>query len=369
MVLSIPISTLIQYTSTALLVLSASYLVWRTLSQVVVQRRSYRQLPFGKPEPLEAGEDSVDCARAAMLGFALGDALGMPRESLPVWFANLRFGRSASLSRGIVRFMRRRGTISDDTQLTVSTARSVDDDGSYDAQRFQQQLSRWIRYAIGPGRATMQAARGWRRGEDRRDFDSQGNGAAMRVVPLAIAFGGDPERAIEAVRLNAAATHPNAEAIAGAESMARIVMWLLELDGASSVDAGALVDTALPRTTSEELEDWEARLGSAVSRNADNGGLAAVGTTGWVKQTVPAVAYLLIHHAHDTEGALAELWACGGDIDTIAALYLACVGAWKGTRVFDAQPIDSLQGAAVLADEASRLAAISHEAGKPSIPA
>ncbi len=369
MVLFIPISTLIQYTSTALLILSVGYLVWRTLKQVVVQRRSYQQLPFGKPEPLEAGEESVEYARAAMLGVALGDALGMPRESLPVWFANLRYGRSASLSRGIVRFMRRRGTISDDTQLTVATARSVDDDGSYDAEKFQQQLSRWTKYAIGPGRATMQAARGGRRGEDRRDFDSQGNGAAMRVVPLAIAFRNEPERAIEAVRLNAAATHPNAEAIAGAEATARILMWLLELDGDAAIDANELVETALPRTTSEDLEDWESRLRSAVSRDADGGGLAAVGTTGWVKQTIPAVVYLLTRHADDIEGALAELWACGGDVDTIAALYLACIGAWKGTRAFDTKLIDSLQGAAVLAEEASRLVAISHEAEKSRRPA
>lgn len=347
--------TLFQYSSTALFVASASYLVWRTIKQVVVQRRSYQNLPFGKPGPSKVTEGSIDCARAAMLGVALGDALGMPRESLPVWLAKLRYGSSISLSRGVIRFMRRRGTVSDDTQLTVATARSIHGDGFCDAERFRHQLSQWTKYAIGPGRATMKAARGWRRGEDRRDFDSQGNGAAMRIVPLAIAFRDDPDRAVKEVRANASITHPNAEAIAGAEALTRIVMLLLDLNPAASINADELVDTALPCTTSEDLDDWEIRLRSAVNLSIGGDGLAKLGTTGWVKHTVPAIAYLLIRYADETGDALTELWACGGDVDTIAALYMACVGAWKGTRAFNAQLIDSVQGAAAVVEEASRL--------------
>lgn len=134
------------------------------------------------------------------------------------------------------------------------------------------------------------------------------------------------------------------------------LVWLLERERDETIDADALVATALPRRTTQELDNWRARLSDAAKSTNSGARLAAIGTTGWVKQTVPAIVYLLVEYGDDIDSALSELWACGGDVDTIAALYLGCVGAWKGLEVFDAMPVGEVQGAGVLVDQAESIA-------------
>jgi len=355
-----------QLLSSGILAASVAYLIARILKQIIVQRRSYRDLPFDpSPSIITADDDALDRAAAAMLGLAIGDALGMPRESVPVWLANLRFGRTPAFSHGIIRFMRQRGTVSDDTQLTVATARAIRDDGSYADALFKQGLSDWAARAIGPGRATLRAARGWRAGEDRRDMDSQGNGAAMRVVPLAIAFRAHPERLRDAVRINAASTHPNTDAVIGAEVMAKLIAWLLAQNKNAKIDSKILADAILPAAPRQNFEDWQIRLRRAAQGAEGGDTLAEIGITGWVKHTVPAVVFMLATHGDKTDPALRELWALGGDIDTIAALYLACIGALRGTSIFDAELLTSVQGRAVLIAQASRLHAVSTYISRP----
>ena len=57
----------------------------------------------------------------------------------------------------------------------------------------------------------------------------------------------------------------------------------------------------------------------------------------------------------DPERGLSALFSAGGDVDTIAALYLAGVGAWRGTEVFPREWIDPVQGVPSLIEEADRL--------------
>lgn len=349
-----------SYLPALLFIPSVAYLLWRTIGQVILQNRSYAALPYAENAHVGGESPFPDRAQGALLGLALGDALGMPRESLPVWLANLRFGKKPALSQGIIRFMRRPGTISDDTQLTVATARAIDDEGTYHPECFVAELTDWVSFAIGPGKATMQAARGWAQGQDRRDQRSQGNGAAMRVVPLAIAHRHDLTTFVATVGVDAEQTHPNLEAIAGAEAMGRMIIYLLNQPSESTPRASELVEATLPSSHSLELDDWIDRLSEAqnAAHQQREGALSTIGSSGWVKETVPAVLYLLLANKDDTNAGLRQLFHAGGDIDTIGALYLACVGAWKGTQVFSRDNLEALQGVQILIDEATRLSTV-----------
>lgn len=124
------------------------------------------------------------------------------------------------------------GRYSDDTQLSLCAARSIDPDGSFDARYFAKvELPLWTQYARGAGAAITAAARGaarkrtdWNanfftyslRGK-RTDYrDAGSNGAAMRSAPLAIANRSDAPRLAVAAWRSAIVTHGHPRAIVGA---------------------------------------------------------------------------------------------------------------------------------------------------------
>ncbi|MEM9491145.1 MAG: ADP-ribosylglycohydrolase family protein, partial [Myxococcota bacterium] len=51
--------------------------------------------------------------RGALLGLAVGDAVNLPAESLPRWLVRLRYPGGPAIRRGVIRFVRRPGDISD----------------------------------------------------------------------------------------------------------------------------------------------------------------------------------------------------------------------------------------------------------------
>lgn len=95
----------VEAASLALFLPSAAYLSWRTYDFWRRQRLSYARLPYPasgwRPAPPE--DSAQDRARAALLGVALADALGMHREFISPFIARLRWGAQPKLSRGVVR--------------------------------------------------------------------------------------------------------------------------------------------------------------------------------------------------------------------------------------------------------------------------
>ena len=345
-----------QLIALTIFLMSTGYLLWRASTQVRRQRYSYRQIPFGPSDlwlTAEKSSDKRERPRATLVGVAVGDALGAPRESLPVWLTRWRYGASPRLSRGVFRFMRRRGTITDDTQLTLLTARCLGSDGRFDNEAFLCGLRQWVDYRIGEGKATLQAAMAGG-DESKLDRKSQGNGAAMRIAPIALAANNDIERMLDLVYQNGALTHPNPEAIAGAECIARLLAACLRSEE-GHFEIREAIESILPRRFSEDLPHWRNRLESAL-RAADSAepGLAEIGTSGWVFNTVAATIYLLARHKTDFAAGLTELFQVGGDVDTIAAIYGSVVGALAGMGPF--RPwVSQVQGTPALLEEADRL--------------
>ena len=129
---------------------------------------------------------------------------------------------------------------SDDTQLTISVARSLNPDGTVDNDYFaKQELRHSIDYARGAGATVTAAARAaarqsanWRwnffrfkRGRH-GDLDYRGagaNGAAMRIAPIALANLDDQRRSMVETWKNAIVTHGHARAIMGAVVYAEIL--------------------------------------------------------------------------------------------------------------------------------------------------
>ena len=124
------------------------------------------------------------------------------------------------------------GSYSDDTQLMLAVARSIKKDGTVDNDYFsKRELTNWLYYARGGGRTVKQAAEKMSRKSTRwfNNFysykvdgklidyrDTGANGAAMRVLPIALANLGNFEKIVSETFKNSIVTHGHPRAIIGA---------------------------------------------------------------------------------------------------------------------------------------------------------
>ena len=126
----------------------------------------------------------------------------------------------------------KKGSYSDDTQLILAVARSIDGNGIVNQKYFSKvELPDWLKYSRGAGRTVKNAARKIQRksanwnnnfykykvGEKTIDYRECGaNGAAMRILPIALANFNDFQRIKEEIFKNSIITHGHPRAIVGA---------------------------------------------------------------------------------------------------------------------------------------------------------
>jgi ADP-ribosylglycohydrolase len=143
------------------------------------------------------------------------------------------------------------GEYSDDTQLTLAVARSLNGDGSLDPVHFtKQELPLWLDYSRGAGSTITKGAQALRRRASRWDrnffpyshrgqqlssLQSGANGAAMRVAPIALANHKDPYRMELAVWKCSIATHGHPRDILGAILYAEAVRRSIAADTNASL--------------------------------------------------------------------------------------------------------------------------------------
>lgn len=285
---------------------------------------------------------TLDRARGALIGLAVGDALGAPTEGMTRTAIRDRFGWVTDLEDGAA------GT--DDTEYAVLTARTVLARG---AQMTSEDVARtWLSAVAaqdsgfyGAGFSEMMAIANLRDGilppaSGTHSYERWSDGAAMRVAPLAVFARGDADEAARLARIDARVSHSGdgifcAEAIAAAVATA-----LVSTDHRPVLDAAV---AALP------VDSWSARLArEAIGIGAASASAAeaidelyeqiSVFEYPWADAAPEATALTLgifaAARGDFTDAVLASV-NIGRDSDTIAAMNGALSGALCG---YDAIP-------------------------------
>lgn len=182
---------------------------------------------------------TADRQRGVMFGLAYGDALGRPTEFLST--ATLaKFGSPFRREVGINR--RAQGIVTDDTQMSIAVARAALGVTAPTPEAlttaFVGQFIRWYNDPKSkdgqraPGNTCLSAVaalktkpRHWHLATH---IDSKGNGANMRVAPLALRTDWSWETLSGAAQLQAAITHGHPTALAATDLTAVAVRMLLE---------------------------------------------------------------------------------------------------------------------------------------------
>jgi ADP-ribosylglycohydrolase len=309
----------------------------------------------------------IDRATGALIGGALGDALGMPTQLLSPERIAASYGfvdrfvapaPDHPVSRGL-----QPGTVTDDTEQALLLGRILLQSGDvFDHKGWVNALLGWERDVkargsydlLGPStkRALDAITGGVPPGEAGRSGDT--NGAAMRIAPVGILMPLEPLDAFVAkVAETCRATHNTSIAIASAAAVAAAISY--GVSGGPWRQASEQAVEAARRAAS--LGNWTtggsiaARIewaqetvrgkptAEAISRIVD-----LVGTGVASQESVPAAFAVLEIAAGDPWRAAVISANLGGDTDTIGAIAAGVAGACAGLSRLPKDHIAKLKG-------------------------
>ena len=259
----------------------------------------------------------ADRVKGCLLGGALGDAWGGEREG---YTGDKPFEIPAH------------ARLSDDTQLTLATCESIIEQRRVDPANIASHMLRWYlsRKVRGLGSSTLKALRDLEGGTHwalagATGEHSAGNGAAMRVAPLAFLL--DPARAEDRQVIEDVCriTHRNDEAFAGALAVVAALRAILAGEWNNNHSFLASAIPLLPDTKVRDRMELLTRFSLPPSEIAHR-----FGASGYVVESVPFALYCAqFVTVQPIEQVLQQAIQAGGDTDTVASI----AGQLAGTAV------------------------------------
>ena len=285
---------------------------------------------------------ALDKLEGLLLGTAVGDALGLPREGLGPRRAERIFGSGLRH-----RFLFGRGMLSDDTEHTAMLAQAwLACDG--DVDRFRRLLARGLRWwllalpagvGLGTARAIVKLWLGWP--ATKSGVRSAGNGPAMRSGLLGLVVPGGDEALRSIVSASTRITHSDPRA----ERAALLVAVAARLGGRAG--PGAVTPDrflAEARKALPEQDDELEEIFGRIERGAEPGEFGGPGgVSGYAYRSVPAAICAWLRHPGDFRAALTEAVFLGGDADTVGAITGAIAGATMGASGIPGDWVDGIR--------------------------
>jgi len=298
-------------------------------------------------EPITPEPTIEDRCVGCLLGTACGDILGAGVEGWPAAEIREAFGELrdfADSGRGF-------GCYTDDTQMTLALAASLVECGGVDPKhvsgKYAEFYEGWRGYGVAAHRVMQALKHGADyRGTGRLQFPegSFGNGGAMRIAPVGLAYRhADPDALHRAVEDALLCTHVHPEAIDGAFVQAKAV-------ASAATTASADFD---PQRLLRELHEAsrtaivQAKL-EALSRglrgdDSDLFVIAKVGNGIRASEAVAAALWALLRYWRNPEECIIRAVGFGGDTDTVGAMAGALVGGLHGASWIPARWYDNIE--------------------------
>lgn len=264
--------------------------------------------------------DTSDGILGCILGGAIGDAAGSSVEGLPCSAATMSW-REAEWR------------LTDDTQLTLATCEAITHDEPHPSL-VAAALLRWYRARrlTGLGASTLKALRDLDAGapwtvSGRTGERAAGNGAAMRIAPLAFCTDPHTRDGRRLIRDVCRITHQDDEAYVGALAVVLAIRKAMESGHPPPLET---IIADLPDSSVRDRLELVAALPPGTTPCE-----AAIryGTSGHVVDSVPFALFATRWAARlGFTGMLDRVVGAGGDTDTNASLACQVVGAALGLR-------------------------------------
>ena len=261
--------------------------------------------------------------RGCIIGGAIGDAFGSgyefqeKEEDSETFYL---FGRPPDIEP--------EWKITDDTQLTLTTCEFLTQDQTLNPEALALQLVENYKKGLvtNVGSSTLKAIRELEVGGHwsqvgRRGEYAAGNGAAMRIAPLAFKEGVTNEL----IRDICSITHQNDEAYVGAYCVYQAIRLIVENQWDESQDMRVVLIDCIQDT---RIRD---RLIECVKQELSLSNLGEIGNDGYVVNTLPLVITAVNNlRTTDIKDIYKDLIQIGGDTDTNCSIFRQIAGAYLG---------------------------------------
>jgi ADP-ribosylglycohydrolase len=345
-------------------------------------------------KPLMSQMDSINQARGAMLGMAVGDALGAPLEGLGPQQIKSHYGVVRNYVDGFRAWRRKAerwrlpGLYTDNTQQALSVAETLVECGEMRAVHLAELWKRMYRTNVDlitdifPNGVHRNISRNFKKSLDLLKsgvaFDeisqpSAGLGAAVRVVPLALAYRQDADHLYHAVVESSLLTHSDIRSVSASLAVAFAVARLLN---GEAKNPSFLFHVAADTSKSERRLAQEfpgrisgldthlhsisrciARVEKAIEMPREEALKAIVAeadrhgpntpcrrpTIGFAPASLATCFYQLIM-AENYQDALVDIVNLGGDADSTGAILGALTGAYFGAEAMPQDWLTDLHG-------------------------
>lgn len=305
----------------------------------------------------------------AVLGAAIGDAMGHPTEFLSMDAIIAKYGPKGV--QGFVLFRdvdgQRVAPYTDDTQMAEVVLRSLIDarENNLDLDATMQKMAQgfvdWSKHPQGghraPGRACLSGCRALDEGvhwSQAGAAKAGGCGSVMRAYPFGLIFHDDENKAELWAVEHSKLTHGDPIALAACAAMAVGMVHALNVDSADEI-ANKMI-AAARRYSVKTAEMMQRAVDEAQDGVKPDVSLDRL--RGWAAhEAIAAAVYVFVRHPDDPNAAILEAANTPGDSDSIATLAGALLGARCGLPAMEKNWVEQVERSAVFRDLAERVTA------------
>ena len=305
--------------------------------------------------------ETYNRALGAITGLAIGDALGMPTQSMSAqsirrFYGGPIVGLVDAVSQQPIAPNMKAGSVTDDTEQAFLLAkRIIADKGNLDNNKYAQNLLDWEAQMrekgsldlLGPStKSALQALVNGVSPEETGKFGTT-NGGAMRATPVGIAFK-PGELLAQAARKSCLITHNTTQGIESTTLVAAAVSFGIEGCENPLKEAIKFVKS-LPKqgnwsakaSVISRVEFFTKKAEKLSSASASDEEFAEMlqndcGTSVEANESVAAAFAIATRFVNEPTKAACFAASIGGDTDTIAAMCSAILGSQHGAQAFDA---------------------------------
>jgi ADP-ribosyl-[dinitrogen reductase] hydrolase len=256
--------------------------------------------------------DLLARARGALLGLAVGDALGGPVEFMTPGEIAAKYGTLKEMTGG--GWLRlKAGQVTDDTEMSLCIARAVTGCGGWDLEAIAKAFATWLKgKPLDVGDTCRRGIRAYMLHGTLEtpvnEWDA-GNGALMRMAPVALCTMGDGELLTRQTLAQAHLTHNHPLSDAACLTYGRMLHLALAVRSRNAMRREA--DQLIEQFPNFSITNYR--------------GLA----TGYVVDTMQTVLHYFFR-SRSFEEAVVTTVNQGGDADTTGAIIGALAGAYYG---------------------------------------
>lgn len=299
--------------------------------------------------------DLLDKFQGTLIGVGIGDTLGHPfegkiRKDIHSYFKD--FGEFIQEYRDIFK------TYTDDTQLTIHTAKALIQGNGFQTDSFISEYVKWLDDPpIGPGWGCISSIRKLKYGIPWKDAASTsgGNGTIMRIAPIGLFYSKSPKGLKTTAIKSSIITHSHPAASAGAIVIARAISYLLDKTPETGFSVEEFFEVLISSISGSQEQTWEEfitllnKLKSKLDLPIESGLIkfsqAGVKSPYFIEEylgqafvhpyaisTVICALFIFLKRLTSFQDCIFELATAGGDSDTVGAIGGSLAGAYFGMK-------------------------------------